>query len=366
MSDDREWLWYQMTTVQGVGSCTIRKLIEYAGSLEEAVKLTPEDVERSRICNAKMLEGWHRARLRREQLRKEYELLCARGIKYISVEHELYPERLRNLPDAPLGLWLRGGLPDEGKPAAAIIGSRSCTSYGTELAAELGKKLTGIGVQVISGMAVGIDAAGQWGALRAGGYSLGVLGGGVDICYPRDNIELYEELLQNGGILSEAAPGVSPMPALFRLRNRLISGLSDCVIVVEAREKSGTQITVNCALEQGKEVFALPGRMTDPLSRGCNQMISQGARILWDFSELAAFFGADGKQLSHEQPMPELTDMEKMIYDRLTDEPKHFEEILHETGLPVGELMEVLLHLEVKGVLYQQVKNYYKRCLRIK
>lgn len=366
MSDDREWLWYQMTTVQGVGSCTIRKLIEYAGSLEEAVKLTPEDVERSHICNAKMLEGWHRARLRREQLRKEYELLCARGIRYISVEHELYPERLRNLSDAPLGLWLRGGLPDEGKPAAAIIGSRSCTSYGTALAEELGKKLAETGVQVISGMAVGIDASGQWGALRAGGYSLGILGGGVDICYPRGNIGLYEKLLQNGGVLSEAAPGVSPMPALFRLRNRLISGLSDCVIVVEAREKSGTQITVNCALDQGKEVFALPGRMTDPLSRGCNQMISQGARILWDFSELAAFFKTDVKCLLHEQHMPELTLMEQLVYERTTEEPRHFEEILHETGLPVGELMETLLHLEMKGAVHQQVKNYYRRCLCMK
>lgn len=366
MNEDREWLWYQMTTVQGIGPYTIQKLLEYAGSLEEAVGLTPEEIEESHICNVKMLEGWHNAYVQKRHLRTEYERLRERGIKYISIEHEQYPEKLKNLSDAPFGLWLRGRLPDSQKPAAAIIGSRGCTSYGTELAEELGRKLTGIGVQVISGMAMGIDASGQWGALRAGGYSLGILGGGVDICYPRDNIELYETLLQSGGILSESAPGVPPVPSLFRLRNRLISGLSDCVIVVEAREKSGTQITVNCALDQGKEVFALPGRMTDPLSRGCNQMISQGAHILWDFSELAAFFKADAKHLLHEQRMPELTEMEQLVYNRLMEEPRHFEEILHETGLPVGELMETLLHLEMKGAVHQQVKNYYRRCLYMK
>lgn len=365
MNEDREWLWYQLTTVQGIGSYAIRKLIEYAGSLEEAVELTPEEVECSNICNVKMLEGWKNAYAQREKLRTEYEKLRERGIRYISIEHELYPEKLKKLSDAPLGLWLRGSLPNPYKPAAAIIGSRGCTPYGLELASELGKKLAGIGVQVISGMAMGIDASGQWGALCAGGYSLGILGGGVDICYPRENSELYEALIQNGGILSEAALKVPPMPALFRLRNRLISGLSDCVIVVEARERSGTQITVNCALEQGKEVFALPGRISDPLSRGCNQMISQGARILWDFSELAAFFDVKEEKFFYERHMPELTSMERLVYDRLADEPKHFEEVLHETGLPVGELMEILLHLEIKGVIHQQVKNYYRRCLHM-
>lgn len=366
MSADREWLWYQMASVQGIGPYTIRKLIEYAGGLEEAAALTPQEVEGSHICTVKMLEGWRHAYIRKKDIRTEYEQLARRGITFISIDHALYPARLKRFADAPCGLWLRGKLSEPEKPAAAIIGSRSCTCYGLELAEELGRKLAGIGVQVISGMAVGIDAAGQWGALRAGGYSLGILGGGVDICYPRENIELYEALLQNGGILSESAPGVSPVPILFRMRNRLISALSDCVIVVEAREKSGTQITVNYALDQGTEVFALPGRMTDSLSRGCNQMISQGARILWDFSELADFFGVNETGFAHEQRALHLTAMEQLVYDRLTDEARHFEEILCETGLPVGELMGVLLRLEMKNAACQQAKNYYRRCLNIK
>jgi DNA processing protein len=197
--------------------------------------------------------------------------------------------------------------------------------------------------------------------LQEDGYSLGVLAGGVDQCYPRENIDLYEMLCRQGGVLSERAPGTPALPALFRLRNRLISGLSDCVIVVEAREKSGTQITVNCALDQGKEVFALPGRVTDPLSRGCNQMISQGARILWDFGELAEFFHQEAEQPEPEQTLPALNSLEQMVYDHLTEDARHFEELLQETGLPVGELMTALLHLELKGAAHQDVKNYYRR-----
>ncbi len=365
MNAEREWMWYQLCSVQDIGPMTISKLIEYAGGLEEAVELTTEEIRESHICSAKMLSGWNKAKLERKRIRGEFEALGNRGMRFISIEHEDYPEKLRNLRDAPYGMWLRGRLPEEGRPCASIIGSRGCTSYGLELAKDIGKKLAGIGVQVISGMALGIDAAGQWGALNAGGYSLGILGSGVDICYPRDNIDLYETLIRNGGLLSEQAPGAPGLPANFRLRNRLISGLSDCVIVVEAREKSGTQITVSCALDQGREVFAVPGRMTDPLSRGCNQMISQGARILYDFSELASFFDAAEESFAKSQETVQLSELEEMVYARLTDEPKHFEEILNETSLPVGELMETLLRLEMKGVAYQQVKSYYKKCLTI-
>lgn len=361
--NEREWLWYEMCTVQGVGCLTIKKLIEYAGSLEEAVELTTEEVRESHICSAKMLTGWNEARQQRKRLRQEFERLGERGISFFSIENDMYPEKLRAFQDAPMGLWLKGRLPEVDKPCAAIIGSRGCTSYGLELAREIGGKLAGIGVNVISGMAIGIDAAGQWGALCAGGYSLGVLGSGVDICYPRDNIDLYETLIGQGGLLSENAPGTPGLAQFFRLRNRLISGMSDCVIVVEAREKSGTQITVSCALDQGREVFCVPGRMTDPLSRGCNQMISQGARILYDFSELAAFFDADMEKFTHKTAAPALSELESMVVSKLTDDPKHFEEILNETGLPVGELMEILLRLEMKGVAYQQVKNYYRKCL---
>lgn len=300
-----------------------------------------------------------------KDLRTSYEGLKDRDICYYSIEHERYPEKLRNISDAPFGLWVRGQLQDEKRPSAAVIGSRGCTPYGLEVAETLGSKLAEMGVQVISGMATGIDAAGQWGALQAGGYSLGILAGGVDVCYPRENIELYEALRQQGGLLSENAPGTPHMPALFRLRNRLISGLADCVIVVEARKKSGTQITVNCALDQGKEVFALPGRMSDPLSKGCNQMISQGARILWDFSELSDFFHVDEKKKAVCHQIPKLNDMEQMVYDRLMDEPRHFEELLQETGLPVGFLMEILLHLELKGIICQHTKNYYQKCFRM-
>lgn len=205
------------------------------------------------------------------------ELLQASKIEYTFCNADDFPQRLLQIPDPPFGLFYKGGLPAEETPAVAVIGARKCSEYGHCMAREIAQGLGKRGVNIISGMALGIDGISQRAAVEAGARSYGVLGCGVDVVYPKSNRPLYEKLIACGGVLSEYPAGTEPKPMLFPPRNRIISALSDVVLVVEAREKSGTLITVDMALEQGREVYAVPGRCTDHLSRGCNLLIRQGA-----------------------------------------------------------------------------------------
>ncbi len=197
---------------------------------------------------------------------------------YISREDPDYPERLRLLPGMPKGLYVKGSLPDSG-PSAAIVGARKCTVYGHKQSYAFGHYLASRGVQIISGMALGIDGYAQEGALDAGGKTFAVLGCGVDCCYPRSNRPLYNRIPEKGGILSELPEGTAPYAHFFPARNRIISALADLVLVIEAAEQSGSLITADFALEQGRTVYALPGRVGDRLSDGCNRLIYQGAGI---------------------------------------------------------------------------------------
>lgn len=201
------------------------------------------------------------------------------GAHFISIYDTEYPMRLRSIPDAPLGLFIIGNLPADTVPSVAVIGARNCSEYGKHVAAEIGRYLGEHGIQLVSGMAYGIDSISQSSALEAGGTSMAVLGSGVDICYPLANKTLYEQLREKGGIISTYGMGEAAVSGNFPPRNRIVSGLSDAVIVVEARQKSGTIITVDMALDQGREVYAVPGRITDRLSDGCNGLIGQGAQV---------------------------------------------------------------------------------------
>lgn len=218
--------------------------------------------------------------------REEYEKFRAKGVRLVTLADSLYPKKLREIPDPPYGLFVRGRLPEEGESTVAVIGARDCSQYGSFLAKQLGEELGRHGITVISGMARGIDGISQQAALDTGGRSCGVLGCGVDICYPKENRKLYDKLWSQGCLVSSYPPGTPAMARNFPPRNRIVSGLADAVVVVEAREKSGTLITVDMALEQGREVYAVPGRITDRLSDGCNRLIRQGAVPLLNPQEL--------------------------------------------------------------------------------
>lgn len=263
-----------LDSIKFLSSASKYKLLDAAKTMENIYFLQEQDI--LFLIGAKGSE-------RMKQAKKEhspdmvYEMLQKSNVKYTFCNADDFPARLLQIPDPPFGLFYRGSLPDGAIPAVAVIGARKCSEYGHCMASQFAQELGKRGVNIISGMALGIDGISQRAALEAGARSYGVLGCGVDVVYPKSNQPLYEKLIACGGVLSEYPVGTEPKPMLFPPRNRIISALSDAVLVVEAREKSGTLITVDMALEQGREVYVVPGRCTDNLSRGCNLLLRQGA-----------------------------------------------------------------------------------------
>jgi len=294
---------------------------------------------------------------------KEKSVLREKGIRFLSCQHPDFPKRLGEMPDKPGGLFLRGRLPKETAPAVAIVGARTCSAYGKNLAFRFGRELAAQGVQIISGMAKGVDGYGHWGALQAEGETFAVLGGGVDICYPAENQELYGQLMQKGGILSEAPPGTRSLPYLFPLRNRIISGLADVVLIVEAQEKSGSLITADLALEQGKDVYAVPGRVGDSLSAGCLNLIGQGAGLALSPEKLLedlCFLSPIQKNKEKKAKIP-LERSEYLVYSCLGLQAQNLEEICEGTGFSPAEILRILTKLELQGYVKEVYKNYYTR-----
>ncbi|MBR4760037.1 MAG: DNA-processing protein DprA [Lachnospiraceae bacterium] len=276
----------------------------------------------------------------------------------------------------------------EPHPTVAVIGSRICSEYGRMVAGRIGKLCAQMGIELISGMAVGIDGIAQRAALEAGGRVTAVLGSGVDVCYPKENRELYETLLQKGRIISEYIPGTEPVAGNFPMRNRIISGLADAVIVVEAKERSGTMITVDMALEQGRQVYIIPGRLTDPLSAGCNRLISQGAEIIWNLGEtLDMIRGSvlckqnenigEGElcKLKEEENSksneslsiapPGLSYKQKTIWEALDFEPRTcqevYERLMERSDIPYSAMQQELLEMELCGFIGQEGGRFFRK-----
>mgnify|MGYP001708040272 CR=1 FL=1 len=275
-------------------------------------------------------------------------------------EEEDYPERMRKLKGMPPVLWGIGRLPEEHRPTVAIVGARRSTVYGNETARYFARELAGAGVQIISGLAWGIDGMAHEGALEAGGDTFAVEGCGVDICYPKQNYPLMRRMLENGGgVLSEFPPGAEPLPWHFPIRNRVISALADVVLVIEAKEKSGSLITADYALEQGKTVFALPGRTTDATSRGCNRLIAQGAEIAISPETILEELGVKKAGTKRAAPRPRYGKEAEMVLKTLAAEPQNLAQLAGSTGIPLQELTGILLALEIDGVIAENPPGVY-------
>lgn len=275
-----------------------------------------------------------------------------------------YPERLVKIKGAPEKLYLRGKLPDPDKKTVAIVGARNASDYGLTLAKTIARILSLNDVQVISGLAMGIDTSGHIGAIEVEKSTFAVLGCGVDICFPSHNSNVYERILDyGGGIISEQEIGMPPLPYNFPLRNRIISGLSDVVIVVEARDKSGSLITADYALEQGKTIFACPGRVGDSLSRGTNNLIKQGAYILTSADDVLEHLGliVDGILPKKEKDISTLDYFERVIYDTLQKDTLHIDQIVEKVKMPVTKCLNVIMSLELNGFVETTINNYYRR-----
>ena len=283
-------------------------------------------------------------------------------IRQISSKSAEYPQKLNNYPKMPEILFAKGNLPDAKKPTAAIVGARACSPYGRIQAFRYAKILSSAGVQIISGMAYGIDAEAHKGALEGGTPTYAVLAGGVDICYPSGNRPLYARILrENGGILSEQPPGMRARNYFFPARNRIISGLADLVLIVEAREKSGSLITAQWALDQGKIVYAVPGPVNEVLSMGCHKLIYDGAGIAYSPEILLRELGlnCENKVKSPEKNDLGLASDLKLVYSCLDLRPKSTDFLIQKTGLPPEKIGSLLLELKLSGLVREIGRHYY-------
>lgn len=300
---------------------------------------------------------------------RAYAEVEAQGIGFVTMEDVNYPEKLRKTFSAPRYFYYKGSLPGE-RPVVAIIGARKCSHYGSEIAWRIAGELARQGVGVISGLAYGVDKAAHDGALAGGGPTYGVLGCGPDVCYPRGHRDTYDRIITTGGgIISEYPPGTQPLSWFFPQRNRIIAGLSDGILVTEARKKSGTLITVSFGLEYGKNIYAVPGRVDDVLSEGCNYLIKEGAKSTVSAADILEDINAvlPGKKSknnvqkcrNYEFLKNILATNEKMVYASLRLKPKHIEEIQEETGLAPENLSAALEILSSYGCIKRYGQAYY-------
>ncbi len=382
---------YMLTRVRGLGKKSLHKLISTYQNAGNILALSDREIDQ--ILGPKTAENFKYTK-RIWNKEKEYKKMIDMGIRIIPYSDESFPEKLRTIPDPPACLFVKGKLPDNNKPSVSIVGARMCSEYGRYASRQFGLGLAEAGIQIISGMALGVDGISQKAALKAGYPSYAVLGCSPEYCYPDGNRDIYDMLCQNGGIISEYAPGTPPEARLFPMRNRIISGLSDIVLVIEARKKSGTQITVDMALEQGKEIFAVPGRITDRLSDGCNELIRQGAGIALSPEDIISSLGTinrssyvgnnseyinnkeskhkvttkkepDTKGFSTSNRNENLSPLENAILNVMDIYPisaTQIAQLLEKSGItePVNVILSALTMMQLNGLIKSQGSYYIK------
>ncbi|WP_461568009.1 DNA-processing protein DprA [Thermincola ferriacetica] len=348
MMDNRKFL-FGLSRLPGIGPRRLELLISYFGSAKEVWQAKPSLLYCIKEIPTKTIDELISLR-ERTDLEKEINILAEKGISVYTIEDDCYPARLKNIATPPYVLYVRGQLPDDDCLSIAIVGARRCTPYGLKMAEEIARELAGAGVTVISGMARGIDSAAHKGCLEGGGRTVAVLGTGVDIVYPRENRRLMDNIITHGAVVSEFPPGTKAQPSHFPVRNRIISGMADGVLVVEAAQNSGSLITTDLALEQGRDVFAVPGPATSLLSKGTNSLIKQGAKLVECARDILEEYGLDrGRQEKREEF--DLNPAEQRILACLTLEPVNIEEIVEKAGMNPAEVSAALTFLELKGLV---------------
>ncbi len=374
--------WLYLSRVKGMESGRRRILLDMLGTPEEIYK-----AGEAMLRSIPLLEDFHIGQLldyRNTDYEKELESFTKAGIGFVTVDEKEYPGRLRDIPDAPPFLFYKGELPGQDKPSVAMVGSRKCSIYGREMCLKFSESLAAAGIDIISGMAAGVDGFAHRGAIKAGGKTYAVLGCGVDVCYPAMNRDIFDTLSGKqdrirtdktesggdnvksyGGIISEYYPGDKALPYNFPQRNRIISGLCDILLVVEAGKKSGTFITVDHALEQGREIFAIPGRIGDTVSDGCNSLIKNGAMMATEPDDIIEELKNHYEMLltvekkKKKTVKEKLSGEEKEVYDRLEPVPIGINEISGLTGVGFDRLSMILISLELKGLIKEVGKNLY-------
>lgn len=360
MSDRKYWLGFSL--VPEIGTKRISLLLNWFGDLATAWSASESQLRQAGLeksPTASLLTV-------RKTLNPDAELAKVEkaGAHFLTLADDIYPPLLRELGDAPAVLYIRGTLLPEDQRALSMVGTRKATVTGRDTAYNLSKQLVGYGITIISGLAHGVDSAAHRGAIEGGGRTIAVLGCGVDKFYPRDNQKLAMEIIEHGALISEFPIGTPPEGRNFPRRNRIISGLSLGVIVVEAPEKSGALITASVAAEQGREVFAVPGNIFNPSSSGTNRLIQDGAKLVMNVDDILSEFNIVRETVQTrtvtEQIAPSNT-LESQILQHLSADPIHIDELVRQLGLPVATVSSTLTILELKGLA--RATGYMQYCL---
>ena len=349
--------WLTLNAAPGVGNATIRDLVQYYGSAQKVFTLTKPELMScglSEAVAAKIFEFD-----RDKFLKSEYNLIQQNGVEVITRKDPDYPELLKEIPDVPAVLYIKGNRAFLKNTAIAMVGSRQASVYGLSVAEKFARQLAEYGITIISGLARGIDTASHRGCLLGGGTTVAVVGCGLAQIYPPENKGMFEQIVEKGVIISEFPMQMPPLAQNFPRRNRIISGLSLGVIVVEAALKSGALVTASMALEQGREVFAIPGSIDRPNAQGVNALIKQGAKLTSSVAdileELAPALRQSLKKVelpvqepSVDSPSIGLTPEEQNIFAHISHQPIHADELLESPNA-----LSVLLHLELKHLIKQ-------------
>lgn len=357
MEDKKYWMW--LSSIPGVGSRRFFALMDYFESAENIFAASDKELQASHILPAEVIKSITENR-KRDKVDNYYKKVKDNGIKVYTILENEYPEYLKNIYDAPPLVYVKGELLPQDSLSMGIVGSRKASEYGVKTAERLAGELAQAGMTIVSGMAMGIDSAAHRGALKAGGRTVAVLGCGLNHIYPRSSTGLFREIAAKGAIVTEYPLGMAALPKNFVARNRLISGMSRGVLVVEAGERSGSLITADFALEQGREVFAVPGNINSPNSKGTNALIKNGAKLVQRIEDIF-----EELNIGFERPSNDRVDCrnfdaaEKAIMEVLGSTNKGVNDIISETGYPPGRIMSSLTMLELKGIIQSDNGLYY-------
>ncbi len=351
MMDERLY-WVGFSRIKGIGAVRFQTLLDFFGSAEAAWRATPADFAAAGL-SLKLIERVLEARASLD-LAAYVAQIAAQGIGILTWDDPQYPARLKEISQPPPVLYLRGDLTPEDHWSVAIVGTRAATAYGRQVTEELAAALARHGVTIVSGLARGVDAIAHTAAIKAGGRTLAVLGSGVDKIYPPEHRQLAEKITTQGAVLSDYAPGTPPESSNFPPRNRIISALSLAVIVVEAAETSGALITADFAADQGRDVFAVPGSIFAPQSKGPNRLIANGARPLLSPQDVLEALdltrNIERREIRRVAPADAT---ETMLYNALKREPLHVDDLRALTGLPIEKVSAALTLMELKGMVRQ-------------
>ena len=349
--------WLALNFVPGVGAIFIKRLLDRFQTPEAVFQASMKELLEVEGLGVKVASEIRKGPSE-QAVKNELSSLEKSGGRIITLEDEAYPPRLRDIYDPPALLYLKGELKKEDELAISIVGSRKTTPYGRWITEKISQTLVRYGVTIVSGMARGVDSVAHWGAISGGGRTLAVLGCGVDVVYPPENRNLFSKIIEQGAVLSEFPMGSPPEGGHFPKRNRIISGLSMGVVVVEAGPDSGSLITANFALEQGREVFAIPGNVGAGGSRGTNRLIKDGAKLVESsediLEEILPQWKREKERIEEVKPRgPELSEEEKILYEMLGETPLHIDAMIRESKFEPGKVSSLLLNLELKGLISQ-------------